>query len=370
MQPESPAPPPQPVRTFSEFWQRANENIRKGRLQIDFWLGLAMLGLWFFIFFAVTPLGRFYPFELFTHFQVQYYYIGWALLVIWIGYRLGRRRKLHWINLFLFYHAVLNPTGGAYALRDWQFGEPTFSFGERFADIRIFHANVLYTRHDYVAPITLIRQQTPDLYVLQEMTPASIRHVTSQLKADFPYWFACWSKGPCWILVGSRTPLVIDKQLVIQKRIIVATTRIKNPSMIHGQLMRLVTVHPRTPVLPSWFAERNNQLAVAAHKTRYDSLPTVLIGDFNISIFSSLYNKIFARFEITPDGTSRGKIWALTACRQDYTQPTWPRFFLPIMIPIDHAFVNNHLQPVWFQTLDLPDSDHRAIVADINFTKR
>ena len=314
-------------------------------------------------------LGRFYPFELFTHFRVQYHYLGWALLVIWVGYRLGQRRKLHWINLLLFFHFVLNGLGGGYALNKWSVGELPIPFSERFSHIRVFHANVLYTRADYVAPVALIRQTKPDLYVLQEMTPASIRHVTGHLKTDFPYWFACWSKGPCWILVGSRTPLVVDKQLVTQKRIIVATTRVQTSSMIRSQLMRLVTVHPRTPVLPSWFAERNDQLAIAAHKTRYNPLPTLLIGDFNISIFSPIYERIFDRFKITPDGTPRGKLRVLDPCRRDYTQPTWPRFLPPMMIPIDHAFVNNGLRPVRFQTLDLPQSDHRAVVADVNFVK-
>lgn len=314
--------------------------------------------------------GNYYPFELFTHFQVQYRYIGWGLLVIWVGYRLGRRRKLHlWPYLFSFYMVALSGVGGDYAPNKWNVGELPIPFSEKSSDIRVFHANVLYTRADYVAPIALIRQIKPNLYVLQEMTPTSIRHVTGHLKTDFPYWFACWSKGPCWILVGSRTPLVIDKQLVRQKHIIAATTRIQTPSMMRSQLMRLVTVHPRTPVLPSWFAERNDQLAVAAHKTRYNPLPTLLIGDFNISVFSPIYDRVFDRFEITPDGTPRGKLWVLDPCRRDLTQPTWPRFLPPMMIPIDHAFVNNGLRPVRFQTLDLPQSDHRAVVADVNFVK-
>ena len=331
--------------------------------RVEFWLITGMIGLILIQVPINIALGRFYPFELFTHFQVQYNYIGWALLVSWVGYRLGRQRKLHWLNLLLFYHFVLNGVGGGYALSHWRSGEPAVSVIKNYADIRVFHANVLYTRTDYIAPITLIQQQKPDLYVLQEMTPASIRHVTGHLKTEYPYWFACWSKGPCWILVGSRTPFRVDEPLARQKRIIALSSRVR------GRAMALVTVHPRTPILPSWFAERNEQLAVAAHKTRYNPLPTLLIGDFNVSIFSPIYNRVFDRFKITPDGTRTGKIWALDPCRRDFTQPTWPRFFPPLMIPIDHAFVNNGFRPVRFHTLDLPQSDHRAVVADVNFVK-
>ncbi|MFD2573766.1 endonuclease/exonuclease/phosphatase family protein [Spirosoma soli] len=223
-------------------------------------------------------------------------------------------------------------------------------------DIRVLHANVLYTRDEYDTTIALIRQQHPNLYVLQEMTPQSIRLVTSELHNEFPHWFACWSKGPCWVLVGSRTPFKVDQGLARKWRVVSLKTRVKD------QDVALVTVHPRTPILPSWFRERNAQLAHVANATRQSPLPTVLIGDFNISVFSPIYKDIFE----TNDNEQKA---SLKSARSVLTQPTWPRFIPPMMIPIDHAFVNSGFYTQSFQTLEHPGSDHKAVVVDLGFTR-
>ncbi len=348
-----------------QLWQRINQRVRENYRRVEFWIALAMLGVVFAKFLGNVLLGQFFFFELFSHFQVQYQYFGWALLVVWVGYRAGRRRKLHiWPHLASFWFLGLGGPFNSTGFRDWTPGEVDLPLTENYADIRVFHANVLYTRAEYSSTIALIRQARPDLYVLQEMTPASIGQVVPQLRPAFPYWFACWSKGPCWILVGSRTPFWVGKSLARQKRIIALDTRVRN------RAMSLITVHPRTPILPSWFDERNEQLQFAARKARTNARPTVLIGDFNMSIFAPLYKTTFEYPDHGSPGTYSDNARWLTACRKGFTQPTWPRFFWPMLIPIDHAFVNRDFRPVRFRTLDQPGSDHRAIVADINFVKR
>lgn len=333
--------------------------------KFDFGLFLLLIALLLAYLFSILLGNSVFFFELFSHFQVQFL-VGSVILVVYFSVTtlLIQQGKLALPVSFLIGRlympratAVLTALMIA-VLSRYQVYRVTelksqLAGANVQSDIRVFHANVLYTRADYLAPITLIQQQKPDLYVLQEMTPASIRHVTGHLKTEFPYWFACWSKGPCWVLVGSRTSIAVDTALARQKRIIVGTTRVR------GRAMSLITVHPRTPVLPSWFAERNEQLQLAADKTRDNALPTVLIGDFNISAFSPVYTRIFE--------------WGITlkACRKGFGwQPTWPRFFPPMMIPIDHAFVNSGFRPARFQTLDLPQSDHRAVVADVRFASR
>jgi endonuclease/exonuclease/phosphatase (EEP) superfamily protein YafD len=307
-------------------------------------------------------LGRFYFFELFTHFQLQYYALSILLVVAGLASRLllGKqgRATLTVVPVLVFgLTAIFSDTS-------WLPGEDPAAESTLTRDVRVLQANVLYSRSDYAPTFNLIRSQRPDLYVLQEMTPASIRLVTSQLSHEFPYWFACWSKGPCWVLVGSRTPIMVNKPLAETKRIIALTTQVR------GRAMGLVTVHPRTPVLPSWFRERNDQLTYAAEKTRTQPLPTVLLGDFNISIFSPVYKVIFRSAPPVAGATPTVRQAPLRPARQSLTQPTWPRFIPPMMIPIDHIFTNQGFRPFHFRTLDHPGSDHRAIVADLSFSRR
>ncbi len=345
---------PLPDTGFAPHWL-----VKLDTLLFFFTLAL-LLAYWLSVVFGSSV----FLFELFTHFQVQFLVLGGLLAIYFFISSLLIRTKVlalpdsFSVGLFFaprttaVFMALIVSIMSGYEIKWWLNQKPETLPTGYHDTLRVFHANVLYTRTEYGSTITLIKQQTPDFYVLQEMTPASIRQVIPQLKNQFPYWFACWSKGPCWILVGSRTPIAIDKKLARQKRIIKLHTRVR------GRAMSLITVHPRTPVLPSWFAERNEQLQLAARQTADNPLPTVLLGDFNISVFSPVFKAIFN------DGSTP------RSCRAGFgLQPTWPRFIPLLMIPIDHAFVNRGFRPRRFCTLDQPGSDHRAIVADVDFVK-
>ena len=295
---------------------------------------------------AATLAGRlgeyFFIFELFSHFVVQYCVLAAILSAYWLFTRdrpLGIATGCLVLNYFL--------------LAPWLQADPPAAAQH---DFRVLHANVLYTDTDMQRTIRLIREQQPDLFVLQEMTPATIRALVP-LRTTYPFQYEIWSKGPCHILVGSRTPFSVDKQAVKTQQVIHLNTT------INGREMALVTVHPRTPVLPSWFAERNRQLAYVADLTRRESRPTLLIGDFNISVFSPVYRRIFVGSQASQP--------ALIACRKGFgISPTWPRFLPPAMIPIDHAFVNDGLRTVRFQPLEQPGSDHKAVVVDLKWAGR
>lgn len=306
-------------------------------------------------------LGRFYFFELFTHFDVQYRWLAYGLLIVLGLYRLvNPKLNRSGVALIPF---ILLASVICFNQDTWTPGDFDKYLPQPPGDVRVFHANVLYTREEYETTLALIRQQKPNLYVLQEMTPQSIRLVTSRLHSEFPYWFACWSKGPCWTLVGSRTPIRVDRALARKWRIIALKTQVR------GQDMSLITVHPRTPLLPSWFRERNAQLAYAAKATRQSPGPTVLIGDFNISVFSPIYEDLFGPSESAYPAFPTSRTDYLRAARHRLTQPTWPRFFTPLMIPIDHAFANSGFPHLFLQTLAHPGSDHRAIVVDLRFVR-
>ena len=293
---------------------------------------------------AATLLGRlgnlFFLFELFSHFAVQYAITGLLLTGYWL------MAKPRWLAGIAFLVVFLN----GLLIYPWLVAARPAGAGTSVATVRVLHANVLYANTDYERIVRLVQQQSPDLFVLQEMTPASIRGV-SGLKRAFPYQYHIWSKGPCHILVGSRTPMRVDSGLARPARVISLKT------IVRGREMALLTAHPQTPILPASFTDRNEQLAFVSEKARQQRLPTILLGDFNVSIFSPVYHRLLA---------SPG----LTACRSGFgLQPTWPRFLPFMFIPIDHAFVNDGFRTVNFQTLAQDGSDHKAVVVNLAFTR-
>jgi endonuclease/exonuclease/phosphatase (EEP) superfamily protein YafD len=317
------------------------------------WLAVLSIGL-FACSLVGRLLGRFYFFELFSHFTIQYQWLSYGFIGLWLLYWLIYRKE---VKPALPLLAIASLISTAYLNQtSWIPGDYDSVIPSAKGDVRVVHANVLYSRSEYATTVAMLKQQRSDLYVLQEMTPDKIRLVTAQVAAEFPYWFASRSKQQVWTLVGSRTAFQIDLRLVRKLHIISLTTQVR------GRAVALVTVHPHTPLIPSWFRERNAQLAYAAHKTRYNARPTILIGDFNISPFSPIYEELFK-----PDGgrMKTGQKGMLIAARQTKTQPTWPSFLPPMMIPIDHAFVNSGFTLLSFRTLYQDGSDHRAIVVDL-----
>lgn len=306
------------------------------RWQLTHWLHLFTGSL-----LAATLISRlgsfFFVFELFSHFAVQYAVLALALTGYWLY------AKPRWLAAIAVLVVLLN----GLLIYPWLAALKPDGAGPH--DVRVLHANVLYANTDYTRIVRLVQQQSPDLFVLQEMTPESIGGV-SALKSLFPYQYHIWSKGPCHILVGSRTPIRVDSSLARPERVISLKTSIR------GHEMALLTAHPQTPILPSSFNDRNRQLAFISQKARQQRIPAVLLGDFNISVFSPVYRRLL---------TSAG----LTACRLGFgLQPTWPRFLPFMFIPIDHAFVNNGFRTVNFQTLTQDGSDHKAVVVDLAFT--
>ncbi len=291
-------------------------------------------------------LGRlgnfFFLFELCSHFAVQYGVIALALTVFWT---IRRRWLLAGIAI-----ACLSWNG--VQVLPWLLATPPAAPGTK-ADVRILHANVLFTRDEMQTTIDMIRREKPDMFVLQEMTPESIEQVTKALADTYPYTDTLMAKDPCFLLVASRTPFLVDQQARRNKLVLHMMTNVK------GHDLSFITVHTRTPIMPSWFTERNEQLAFVSERIQDVPQPAVGMGDFNISIFSPVYAQYF---EHQPD---------LTACRKGFgLQQTWPRFLPPMMIPIDQAFTNTGFRTVNFRTLPQPGSDHKAVVVDLAFTKQ
>ncbi len=282
--------------------------------------------------------AHFFFFELLSHFSVQYAVVGVGL-TCWLVWR----KQWGWAVMALAcvgWHLAL--------ILPWLLAEKP-ALANQKSDLRVLHANVLFTRTDLSKTILFVQQQRADVVVLQEVTVDHIPPVWAALRGEFPYRDTIRSKGPCHMLVLSRTSFVADSAARLLKVIHLSTT-------VRSHSFDLFTVHPRTPVWYPWFRERNKQLAFVAAGLIRTKGPAVLTGDFNITLFSPIYRSLF------------DEKTAITACRRGFgLQPTWPRFLPPAYLPIDHAFVNSGFVTTQFTTLAQPGSDHKAVLVDLQF---
>ncbi len=217
------------------------------------------------------------------------------------------------------------------------------------ADIRVMHTNVLFTNENYGAIVEGIRKEKADIVLIAEATPIIFQHFRKSLGAEYPYQYMVYTKSHCYNVIGSRFPIEVDHAAVTANRMMHVYANVK------GRKVALVSVHPKTPLSPTWFTLRNERITKAFELTAQEKVPAILAGDFNISVFSPIYESLVNKT-------------GLHAARKGIgIFPTYRNGYGPLMIPIDHLFTNDGFKTVGFHTADIEDSDHKAIVVDLQF---
>lgn len=307
--------------------------VRSHPFRLHFCVRLATHGL-LLATVAGQLLGRWWPFELFSHFPVVYAVAALLLTVFWIW----QRQRIFYLALgLLAYNGAL--------VAPWRLARRPPAAP---ADLRVLYANVLFKNENHGPILTMIRRERPDLCVIAEATPALYEAVRRHLP-QYPYRSFSHAKSYCYNLVLSRTPFSRDSAALRDFRTVAIRTKIR------GREIGLVTVHPRTPVKPDWFAWRNAQLRFAFGYARRQPIPTLLVGDFNVTPWSPVYRELTG----TP---------GLTACRKGFgLQPTWVSPLPLVQLPLDHGFVTPGLRTTGFRTLPPGDSDHRPVVVEVGF---
>jgi endonuclease/exonuclease/phosphatase (EEP) superfamily protein YafD len=99
--------------------------------------------------------------------------------------------------------------------------------------------------------------------------------------------------------------------------------------VVDGRRVRFFGLHARWPVLPSLARSRDLALERVASRAGAESLPTVLLGDLNLSPDSPAFTRLLR---------SSGLRDAMAGSRW---QPTWLAGFWPLALRIDHVLVGD-----------------------------
>lgn len=321
------------------FWQRINWEkekkalAKRGRIIVWTTCGLTAAGF----------LGRFFvPFELASHFRMQYF---WVLLAACIILFAGKRWILAGIP---FACLVLN----ALVIIPWYISRsvPPEAAESGTCAVQLMISNVNTGNSDHKRLISSIRKKKPDVIVLTEVNSGWIDSL-QEIEQDYPHKEVLPRSDNFGIAVYSRLPFVRTGIWRFGEGdippVLIAEIRNRNTRF------ELIAVHTLPPISPGYFARRNVQLEKLAEYTAGKNTPCIAAGDMNITMWSHYYRKF-----IQASG--------LHDARKGFgIRPTWPTGLPFLYIPIDHCFCSRNIQVTGFTTGPRTGSDHLPIFADL-----
>lgn len=216
---------------------------------------------------------------------------------------------------------------------------------------KILLSNVNSTNSEHQRLIDLIQQESPDVLVLLEINDAWLNSLQA-IKITYPFEKAIARNDNFGIAVFSKLPL--DNAEVRYW----GNTGL--PSLIlnyqwQGEGITLLATHPLPPITKDMMQQRDTQLLQAAATAAQQSGPVIMLGDFNITPWSSAFNQSI-------------ELSGLSNCRNGFgILPTWPAQLKwpALMIPIDHCLASDAITVSELRTGDDIGSDHLPLIIEL-----
>jgi endonuclease/exonuclease/phosphatase (EEP) superfamily protein YafD len=186
--------------------------------------------------------------------------------------------------------------------------------------------NVEYPDGNAPDVFTYIAKSGPDIFTAQEITEEWIPKL-SGLAEVYPYRIERHRPRDYGVILYSKYPL---RKVALPHEANLDTHAIAAIVNISGTEVLVVAIHTYQ-TRPLQAAMRVEQMRVLASWLGRFVLPKMLLGDFNVTPWSSHYERFLARTDLV---SSREGIGIL---------PTYPTYTRPIMIPIDHCFVSRDI---------------------------
>lgn len=289
-----------------------------------------------------AELGRLPYFELATHFRLQY-----ACAASLAAAALLAQKRWKSLAVAVLCAAVNWASVAPYLAPVM----PTASADVEASHVRIMLANVYMRNQEYATFLEAVREERPDVLVVQEMTRAWLREL-APLRADYPYVNALPNPGGSGMAVFSRLPMTDAEVLSFHGPDYMPGMLVR--LSVDGQPLTVLSLHPPTPTRLHRFEKRNAQLAAAASRIRAVDGPRVLVGDLNVTPWSPYFADL-VRDSGLEDARLGAGVWT-----------TWPVPMPALLrIPIDHCLTGGGIRVTGIRIGPPVGSDHRPIVVDL-----
>jgi endonuclease/exonuclease/phosphatase (EEP) superfamily protein YafD len=289
-------------------------------------------------------LGRFWWFfDLFAHFRVQ---LSLGLLVI--------------ASVPAFRHQY--KTAALFALLGGlNFGTVlTLYYGrtpmplEHLRSYRVILMNVNTQSGDPRRVASAIEGLNPDVIVLEEVNHSWMNSLSEPLRR-YPHRCAVPREDNFGIALYSKHPLQRGESLQVSEADVPSITA---DVVLPDGLVTFVATHPLPPAGAERSRLRNDQLAAVARLAKTASFPVVLIGDLNVTPWSSHFERLLAASGLEDSAQGRGVL------------PTWPTHLPFMLIPLDHCLHSKDIHVVRRALGPRIGSDHFPLVIDFAIIPR
>lgn len=216
--------------------------------------------------------------------------------------------------------------------------------------LTVLTANLMFGEADPAALVRMVREQHVDVLATEELTPDAITRLRAAGLEDLlPYGELAPHPSADGCGLWSRYP--IDRLPPFRARFQAPGAVVHLPS--RDVVVRVLHPFP-TNVENGGGLYRRDYAALTSQVERLDPMATtVLAGDFNASTDNGQLRRLMGdRFRDASEVAGSG------------LQRTWsPRLGWPALIHLDHVLVDQHVDVRSTEVLDLPGSDHRALLA-------
>jgi endonuclease/exonuclease/phosphatase (EEP) superfamily protein YafD len=276
-----------------------------------------------------------------SHFPVQY-----ALLAsILCGIFIIKKRILPAVFsvLLIFLNAgssgIGDPVNAAASKGDYPFS--------------IYSANINKANNSISLLKKELHKADSEIILLFEVMPVHIEELQS-LFEDYPYRVIAQNLDPSNLqaVLLSRFP-VVGHEII---KLVEGNVLISSTLEIDEREILFYGAHFPRPTDPQGFFESAQQILGLAKRLKNESKPVIIAGDFNTTPFSPVF-KEFLRISGLRD-LRHGFGW----------QPSWPAFFPPLWIPIDHILVSPGFSVHDLTTGSYIGSDHYPMLAELSLT--
>jgi endonuclease/exonuclease/phosphatase (EEP) superfamily protein YafD len=212
--------------------------------------------------------------------------------------------------------------------------------------VRLLAWNVNSANRQFGELDRLLRAHDPDVVVVLEVDPAWQRHLEGAL-AGYPHRQIEARDDNFGLAFFSRTPAF---QLRTEHLGAAGLPSIAAELDVDGRRLALLATHPLPPAGGLRTQYRDEQLQAIAEWVRRQDQPVVVVGDLNISPWSPVFTDFLDASGLRNSAEGRG------------LQGTWPAFFPPLLIPIDHFLHDTGVLVAERAVVRARGSDHRPLV--------
>ncbi|MFP6613253.1 MAG: endonuclease/exonuclease/phosphatase family protein [Pirellulales bacterium] len=216
--------------------------------------------------------------------------------------------------------------------------------------LRVFSANLHIRNTNPAGILAEIRRADADLLLLQEYSPGWHRACLADgILEQFPHRLFHTQADSFGTAVYSKFEFT-EQEIWTTGRIPITEVRVR----LRGVNVRIINWHPLPPRSFEYFAVQNDQYADLIKRLEGEQLPTMIVGDFNITQHAFWMQRLEScGFRSAHELCGRG-------CAVTYPNGTNP---LP-PIRLDHALLSEHVECLQISEGEGRGSDHKPLLAE------